>query len=135
MLTTSAVASANAFTTASTDDDEVAENFSGGSGSIAAGTGGEHSVASLDLSGDDFVNTALQGMGGSPTIEPSVMASMPGVLGDDSSSSEGEGASGGNASPSKDAEADSMDRRRPAVAPTMEVSEDEAEAYSLAGPF
>jgi hypothetical protein len=106
MLTTFAVASANAFTTASTDDDEVAENFSGGSGSIAAGTGGEHSVASLDLSGDDFVNTALQGMGGSPTIEPSVMASMPGVLGDDSSSSEGEGAGGGNASPSKDVEAD-----------------------------
>jgi hypothetical protein len=71
-------------------------------------------------------------MGGGPTAEPSVVA--PGVLGDDSSGFEGEGASDGTASPSKDAETDSVDRRRPVVAPIVEVSEDEA-TYSLAAPF
>jgi hypothetical protein len=37
--------------------------------------------------------------------------------------------------PPKDAEGDSMERRRTAVACTMEVSEDEAKALSLAALF
>jgi len=45
---------------ASTDDDkEVAENIGGGSASVAAGTKGERSAASLDLGGDDFIGTTL----------------------------------------------------------------------------
>jgi hypothetical protein len=71
-------------------------------------------------------------MGGGPTAEPSVVA--PGILGDDSSSFEGKGTGDGTASPSKDAETDSVDRRRPVFAPTVEVSKDEA-AYSLVAPF
>jgi hypothetical protein len=71
-------------------------------------------------------------MGGGPTAEPSVVA--PDIFGDDSSGFEGEGTGDGTASPSKDAKTDSVDRHRPVVAPTMEVSEDEA-AYSLAAPF
>ena len=96
---------------------------------------GEHSTTSTDLSGDTFVEAALQGMGGGPTAKASTVAPMPDILGDDSSGSEGEGAGGGNASQLKDAEADSADCHRPMVAPTTEVSEDEAEAHSPAAPF
>jgi hypothetical protein len=50
-------ASVVAFAAASTDDaEEVVENVSGGSESVAARVGGERFVASLDLSGDDFVD-------------------------------------------------------------------------------
>ena len=134
-MTASAIASVDASASSSTDnDEEVAENIGGGSGSVVARIGGECSVASLDLGGD-FVDTALQGMCGGPTTEPSNVAPMPSVLGNDSSGSEGEGVGGGNASPSKHAKADSTDRRRPTVAPTVEVSEDEVEAYSPAAPF
>ena len=135
-MTASVVTSTDASTAASAaDDDEVVENIGGGSGSIVARMGGKRSVTSLDLGGDDFVDTALQGMGGGPTAEPSIVAPMLDVLGDDSFGSNGKGACGGNASPSKDAEADSMDRRHPVVAPTVEVSKDEAEALSPAAPF
>jgi hypothetical protein len=135
-LTTSVVASIDAFTAASANDnEEVAENIGRGSGSIAARMGGERSVISLDLGGDDFVDTALQGIGGGPTAEPSVVAPMPYVLGDDSSGSDGKGACGGNASLSKDVEADTVDHRCPTFASTAEVSEDEAEVHSLAAPF
>jgi hypothetical protein len=136
-LTAAAINSTDASTAASVDDDddEVAENIGGGSSSVAAGMGGERSVASLDVGGDDFVNTTLQGMGGSPTAEPSIVPLMLNVLGDDSSGSEDKGAGGDNASPSKDEEADSADHHRPMVAPTMEVSEDEVEVYSLAALF
>jgi hypothetical protein len=135
-LIAAAVASTDASAAASADgDEEVAENVGGDSGSVAVGTGSERSIASLYLGGDDFVDTALQGMGGGPSAEPFVMAPMPGVLGDDSSSSEDEGATDGHASLSKDAKADSADHHRPAVAPTVEVSEDEAEAHSPATPF
>jgi hypothetical protein len=52
------IAAAAASTAASAgDEEEVAENVGGGSGSVATGTGGEHSVASLDLGSDDFVDT------------------------------------------------------------------------------
>ena len=95
---------------------------------------GKHSTASLDLGGDDFVNTALQGMGGGPTAEPSVMAPMPDILGDDSSSSEGEGTRSGDASPLREGEAASADHRHP-TAGLMEVSKDEVEASSPVAPF
>lgn len=76
---------------ASTDaDEEVAENIDGGSTSMGAGTEGDCSTASLDLGGDDFVETILQGMGGGATAEPSVVAPMPAVLGDNSSGFEEE---------------------------------------------
>ena len=41
------------------DDEEVAENIGGGSGSTAARTGGERSAASLDFGGNNLVDTAL----------------------------------------------------------------------------
>ena len=87
------------------DDDEVAKNIGGGSGSAAARMGGERSVASLDLGGDDLVDTALQGAGGGLAAEPSVVAPMPGVLGDETSGPEGDGAGGGDASPPREGEA------------------------------
>ena len=99
-----------------------------------AGMDGEHSAASLDLGGDDFVDTALQGMGGGPTAEPSIVAPMPGILGDDSSGSEGEGTGSHDASPPRGGEAASADRHRP-TAGLVEVYEDEAEVSSLAAPF
>ena len=126
-MPTSAATSADA-------DEEVAENVGGGSTSVGVGTEGDRSVASLDLGGDDFVETALQGMGGGATVEPSVLAPMPGVLGDDSSGFEEE-IGGGDASPPKNAEVDSTECRHPAVAPTVGVSEDKAEARPPAAPF
>jgi hypothetical protein len=111
------------------------ENVGGGVASMGAGTEGEHSTTSTNLSDDDFVQTTLEGMGGGPTAEPSAMAPMPGVLGDESSDLDGKDVGGGNASPSEDREADSADLRCPVVAPTMEVSEDEVEAHSPAAPF
>ena len=74
-------------------------------------------------------------MHGGLTAKPSAVAPMPGVLGDKSSSSEGEGSGVGDASPPKDEEADSADHHRPMVVPTMEVSEDEVEARSPAARF
>ena len=99
-----------------------------------AGMDGEHSAASLDLGGDDFVDTALQGMGGGPSAEPSIVAPMPDILGDDSFGSEGEGTDSGDASPSREGEAASVDRHHPAAG-VVEVSEDEVGASSLAAPF
>jgi hypothetical protein len=60
---------------------------------------------------------------------------MPSVLGDESSDSKGKNVGGGSASPPEDAEADSMGLCRPTIASTMEVSEDEAEAYSPTALF
>ena len=54
---------------------------------------------------------------------------MPSVLGDETSSSEGVGASGGDASSLREGEAASTSLRRPAAG-LDEVSEDEAEASS-----
>ena len=45
------------------------------------------------------------------TAEPSVVAPMLDVLGDESSGSEGEDVGGGGASPPKDVKVGSMDRR------------------------
>ena len=73
-------------------------------------------------------------MGGGAAAKPSIVVPMPGVLDDDSSGSEEE-IGGGDASPPKNAEVDSMDRRRPAIATAVEVSKDEVEARPLAGPF
>lgn len=95
---------------------------------------GEHSAASLYLGGDNFVDIALQGMGGVPTAKVSVMAPMPSILGDDSSGSEGEGTGNGNASPSREGEAASPNHHRPSAA-LVEVSKDEAEASSSPAPF
>jgi hypothetical protein len=87
-------------TAASADaDEEVVENVGRGSTSMGAGIEGDCSAASLDLGGNDFVETVLQGMGGGATTKPSVMAPMLGVLGDDSSSSKGE--IGGGDAPTK----------------------------------
>jgi len=102
--------------------------------SVDVGMDGEHSTASLGLGGDDFVDTALQGMGGGPTAEPSVVVPMPNILGDDSSGTEGEGIGSGNASSSREGEATSADHRRPAAG-LVEVSEDEAEVSSPVAPF
>ena len=115
-------------------DEEVVENAGGGLASVDVGMDGEHSTASLDLGGDDFVDTALQGMGGGPTAEPSVVVPMPSILGDDSSGTEGEGIGSGNASSSREGEAASVDRHHPAAG-VVEVSEDEVGASSLAAPF
>ena len=126
-LAASAAASAN-------DDEKVAENVGGGSSSVATGTGGERSAASLDLSGDDLVDTALQGMGGGLTAEPSIVAPMPGVLGDDSSGSEGKGTGNGDGSRPREGEAASTDLCCP-VSGLKEVSEDEAKASSPIAPL
>jgi len=133
------VASAAASTIASmaasaNDDKEVAENVGGGSGSITARTGGEHSAASLDLGDNDLVDTALQGMGGGFTAEPSIVAPMLSVLGDESSSSEGEGAGSGDASLPREGEAASTDLRRPTTG-LIEAFEDKAEVSSPIAPL
>ena len=127
----SVVASATASAKA---NEEVAENAGGGSASADARMDGERSAASLYLGGDDFVNIALQGMGGGPTAEPSVVVPMPSILGDDSSGTEGEGIGSGNASSSREGEAASADHRRPAAG-LVEVSEDEVEVSSPAASF
>ena len=67
------------------------------------------------------------------TAEPSVVAPMLDVLGDESSGSEGEDVGGGGASPPKDVEVGSMDHRR--VTGALEVSEDEVEERSLPTRF
>lgn len=130
----SVAASADASVAASANnEEEVAKNVGGGSGSTAAGMRDDCSAASLDLGGDDFIETAFQGMGGGgSTAEPSVMAPMPDVLGDYSSGSEGEGTGDDDASPPREEDATSADRRHPMVVPLMEVSEDEAEVSSPA---
>ena len=130
-LGASAVASAATSTKA---DEEVVENAGGGSASTNVGMDGEHSAASLDLGGDDFVDTTLEGMGGGPIAKASVVAPMPGILGGDSFGSEGEGTSSGDASPLREGEAANTDCHRP-MAGLMEVFEDEAEASSPAAPF
>jgi len=71
------------------------ENVAGGSAS-GIRVEGEHSTASLDLGGDDFIQDALQGMGSRSATNPSIVAPMPGVLGDDSSNSEGQDIGGGS---------------------------------------
>ena len=67
--------------------------------------------------------------------DPSITAPMPGVLGDDSSESEGKdiGGGGGARSPSN-MEVGGTNRRRPIDAQMLEESEDDAEAQSPA-PF
>ena len=72
----SVVASATASAKA---NEEVAENAGGGSASVGTEIETEHSAASVDLGGDNLAKTALQGMGGGPTAEPSIVAPMPGV--------------------------------------------------------
>jgi len=107
----------------------VAKNVGGGSASAGAGMEGEHSTTSTDLSGDTFVEAALQGMGGGPTAKASTVAPMPGILGDDSSCSKSEDGDGGDASPSKDADVGGTDCR-PMKAPLIEESGDELEQES-----
>lgn len=89
----------------------------------------------LILAVTTFVEATLHGMSGGHTTEPSTMAPMLGVLGDKSSDSDGEGVGGGNASPPKDAEVDSLDHRHPMVASIVEVSEDEAKTRSPVARF
>ena len=115
------------------DDDEVAENVGGGSSSTAVRTGGDHSAASLDLGDDDLVDSALQSAGDGLVAEPFAMAPMPSVLGDKTSSSEGDGGGGGDASLSRGGEAAGTSLCRPAVG-LNKVSEDETEASSLVAP-
>ena len=105
--------------------EEVTENFHGGSASMATDTEGEHSTASTDLGCDDFVQAALGGMVGSTAAEASIMAPMPCVLGDESSSSKGGDGGGGNASTPNEAEARSAGCR-PSMASLVEESEDES---------
>lgn len=66
-------------------------------------------------------------MGGASTAEASIVAPMPGVLGDESSSSKGEDGGNGDASPSRDAEVGSVDRHHPMKAPLVEESKDKSE--------
>ena len=96
--------------------------------------GGEVSAASLDLSGDDLVDTTLQAMGGGLTAEASTMTPMPDVLGDESSNSEGEGTGSGDVSSSREEEVTNTECRRP-VTSLVEVSVDEAEVSSLVALF
>ena len=74
-------------------------------------------------------------MGAGSATDPSVIAPMPGVLGDDSSDSEGEDIGGGRGacSPS-DVEVGGTNRRRTTDAQMLEESEDDVEAQSPA-PF
>jgi hypothetical protein len=65
-------------------------------------------------------------MGGGSTAEPSTVAPMPGVLDDDSFSSEGKDSGGGDASLPSDVKVGSVDRR-PMKAPVVEEFEDEPE--------
>ena len=59
-VATSATASIDASAAVSAnDEEEVAENVGGGFSSVAAGMGGERSAASLDLGGNNLVDTAL----------------------------------------------------------------------------
>lgn len=90
------------FTATSAVGDEVAESASGGSAIATTSMEHNRSTAFTDLGGDDFIETALQGMGVDSIAEPSAVAPMPSVLGDESSNSKGEGAGGGDASPPKD---------------------------------
>lgn len=83
--------------------EEVVENVGEGSTSTAAGMEGEHSVASANLGGDNFIPTALRGMGGGFTTEASIVVPMLGVLGDESSSSKGGDNGAGDASLSRGA--------------------------------
>ena len=99
------------------------ESVHGGSASAMASMEGDHSVASTNLRGDDFVQTALGGTGGSTTAEASAVAPMPGVLGDELSSSKGEDGGGDNASIPNDVEVRSVGRR-PSMAPMVEESKD-----------
>jgi len=115
------------------DEEEVAENIGGGSGSVAAGMRGERSAASLDLGGDDLADTTLQGTRGVLAAEPSTVAPMPGILGDESSSSKGDGVGDGDASLPKEGEVTGIGLCRP-MASLNEVSEDEAEASSPVAP-
>jgi hypothetical protein len=50
--------------------EEVAKSVHRGSASAAVGIEGEHSTPSVDLGGDDFVETALGGMGYGSTLSP-----------------------------------------------------------------
>ena len=81
----SVAASANA-------GEEVAENVGGGSSSTATETRGMRSTTSLDIGGEDLMDTTLWGLGGGFAAEPSTMAPMPGVFDDETSGSEGGGA-------------------------------------------
>jgi hypothetical protein len=65
-------------------------------------------------------------MVGGTAAEASVMAPMPGVLGDESSNSEGEDGGGDNASTPNEVEVRSVGHR-PSSAPLVEESEDEPE--------
>ena len=89
----------------------------------------------MDLGGDDFIEDALQGMGAGSAADLSNVAPMPGVLGDDSSDSEGKdiGGGGGARSPS-DAEVGGTSRHRTMDTQMLEESEDDAEAQFPA-PF
>ena len=111
-MVASAATSSDASAATSTNvGEEVAKNVGEGSGSIAARTGGDRSATSLDLGGDDLVDTALQGMGGALTTEPSVVVPMPSVLGDESSSSEGNGVGDGDSSSPREGEVTGICRR------------------------
>ena len=102
----SVIASADVSIVASANDEvEVVKNIGRGSGSTTIGMGGERPAASLDLGSDDLVDTALQGAGGGLTAEPSAVAPMPDVLGDETSSTEGDGVGGGDASLPREGEA------------------------------
>ena len=73
-----------------------------------AGMGGEHSMTSTVLGGDDFIGAALPGMYAGSTAKASAMAPMPGVLGNRSSSYEGKDVGGDGISPPKDTEVGSV---------------------------
>ena len=85
----------------------------------------------MDLGDDDFIDDALQGMGAGSAADLSNAAPMPGVLGDDSSDSEGKdiGGGGGARSPS-DMEVGGTNRHRTTDAQMLEESEDDVEVQS-----
>lgn len=127
---TAATSTATSIAASTSIDEEVTENVGGGAASMGVETEGKHSVTSANLGGDNFVKTTLGGMGGGPSVEPSTAVPMPDVLGDESSDFEY-----GDASLLEDAKAESIGLRCPTVTPTVEVSENEAEAHFPATPF
>lgn len=70
-------------------------------------------------------------MGGVFIAEASIVAPMPGVLGNESSSSKGEDGGADDASLSGGAEVGSAGHRRSMRVPVVEVSEDASKGHSL----
>lgn len=102
--------------------EEVAENVGGGSSSTTTETRGMRSTTSLDLGGEDLMDTTLHGWGGGLAAEPSTVALMPDVLDDETSSSKGRGAGEDDEEEARDGgDASPLGRRKGTLVPAFTV--------------